>query len=146
LAKTNQLRPVVADGFNRATFLGFLAACLFIGRGRLFIDKGISAVLIAFEIIGRGFAAQVAVNALVVHVVFSRHVFGVFVCYISHKKINLNLDYGIYGADGKPDLKATRIKDFFTGAIGVMVFPCDKDIRDGRKSFPHSVPPLIPLK
>jgi hypothetical protein len=39
-------------------------------------------------IIVRGrFAAQVAVDALVVHVVFARNVFGIFVCYISHKII-----------------------------------------------------------
>jgi hypothetical protein len=48
-------------------------------------DERISTVLVPFEIVRRGFAAQVTVNALVVHVVFTGDVFGVFICGVSHK-------------------------------------------------------------
>jgi hypothetical protein len=44
----------------------------------------VAAVVIAFEIGGRGFAAQIAVDALVIDVEFSRYVFGIFVRCISH--------------------------------------------------------------
>jgi hypothetical protein len=75
---------VVADGLDRAAFLGFFALRLLFGRARLFIDKGIAAVIVAFEIVGSGFATEVAVDALVIDVEFSRDVLGVSVCGISH--------------------------------------------------------------
>jgi hypothetical protein len=76
---------VVTDGFDGAAFLGFLAARLFVRAGRLFIDERVAAVVIPLEIVRGRFAAQVAVNALVVHVVFARHVHGIFVCSVCHK-------------------------------------------------------------
>ena len=79
------LGAVVADGLDRTAFLGFLAAAFFFRRRRLFEDERVSAVFVAFEIVRRRLAAQVAVNALVVHVVFARDVFGIFVCHVSHK-------------------------------------------------------------
>jgi hypothetical protein len=50
----------------------------------LFIDKGIPAIVIPFEIIRGGFAAKIAINALVINVVFSVDVFGIPVGDISH--------------------------------------------------------------
>jgi hypothetical protein len=79
------LRAVVADRFHRTALLGFLAARFFIGRGRLFIDQRITAVVVALEIVRRRFAAQIAVYSLVVHVIFSGDILGVFICYIGHK-------------------------------------------------------------
>jgi hypothetical protein len=38
LGRIEKLSAVVADGFHRAAFLGFLAARFFFGRGRLFAD------------------------------------------------------------------------------------------------------------
>jgi len=43
-----------------------------------------AAVIVALEISGRGFTAQIAVDALIVDVEFSCYVFGVFVGGISH--------------------------------------------------------------
>ena len=37
-----------------------------------------------FEIGRRGFAAQIAVDALIIDIEFARYVFGVFVCGIGH--------------------------------------------------------------
>jgi hypothetical protein len=43
-----------------------------------------AAVVVALEIGGRGFTAQIAVDALIIDVEFSCYVFGVFIRGISH--------------------------------------------------------------
>jgi hypothetical protein len=78
------LRAVVADCFDRTTFHRFLAESFFLRRLGLFIDIGMAAIVVPFEIGGRSFAAQIAVDALIVDVEFARYVFGVFVCGIGH--------------------------------------------------------------
>ena len=79
------LLAVATNRFDRAAFHGFLALRFFVGRGRLFEDERISSVIIA-RVIGRGsFPAQVTINALIVHVVFSGHVFWILICDVSHK-------------------------------------------------------------
>jgi hypothetical protein len=61
----------------------------------LFVNERVSAVVVAFEIVRRRLAAQVAVNALVVHVVFARDVFGIAICSVSHK---ISLEFAVqYG-------------------------------------------------
>jgi hypothetical protein len=89
-----KLRAVVADGFHRTTFHRFFAERFFLGTFRLFVNVGVAAVVIAFEIGGRGFAAQIAVDALIIDVEFARYVFGVFVRGIGHSfpvKVRLNV-------------------------------------------------------
>src|SRR6184192_1533608 len=76
--------PVVADRFDRTAFHGFFAESLFFRRLWLFIDVGMTAVIVPFEIGRRGFTAQIAVDALIIDVKFARYVFGVFVCGIGH--------------------------------------------------------------
>ena len=85
LEESNELFSVAADGFNRATFHGFLALGFFIRSGRLFENVGITAVVVTREIARCRLAAQVAIDALVIDVVFSSDVFRVFVCDVSHK-------------------------------------------------------------
>jgi hypothetical protein len=80
----SDLVSVVADGLDRAAFLGLFALRLFLRGTRLFIDKGITAIVIAFEIVWRRFATQVAVDALVIDVELSRDVLRVLVCDVSH--------------------------------------------------------------
>ena len=82
----DRLGAVVADGLDRAAFFGFLAAGFFFRGFRLLEDIRIPAVLVPFEIIGRRFAAEIAIDALIIHVILARGVFRIFVCYISHKK------------------------------------------------------------
>ena len=43
-----------------------------------------AAVIVPLEVGGRCFAAQIAVDALVIDVEFTGYVFGVFVCSIGH--------------------------------------------------------------
>ena len=79
------LGAVVADGLDRAAFLGFLALAFFLGGFRLLVDEGIAAVVVALEVVGGGFAAEVAVDALVVDVELATGVFGVAICVVSHR-------------------------------------------------------------
>lgn len=75
---------VVSDGLHRAAFHGFLAGGFFFGARRLLHDVGVTAVIPTCEILRGGFAAQVAVDALIVDEVFARDVFGIPVCNVSH--------------------------------------------------------------
>lgn len=79
------LGAVVANGFDRATFLGLFTASFLVRIFRLFINIGIPAVFVALEIVRCRLAAQVAINALVIDVELSRYVFGIFVCDVCHK-------------------------------------------------------------
>src|SRR4029077_2590954 len=70
---------IVADGFDRTSFHGFLAKRLLLRGGRLLKHIGVAAIVAAREISGCGFPAQVTVNALVIDVKLSGHVFRVFI-------------------------------------------------------------------
>jgi hypothetical protein len=50
----------------------------------LFVHVGISLVFGTGEIVGGGFAAQVAVNALAVHIKFPRNVGTILVVFVCH--------------------------------------------------------------
>src|SRR2546426_2810829 len=65
-----KILAVVADGFDRATFHRFFAARFFFRILRLFVNVGMSTVIVAFEIRRRGFAAQIAIDTLVVDIKF----------------------------------------------------------------------------
>jgi len=86
MLSTTVLRPVpiIADRFDRTAFHRFFAKSFFFRRLWLFIDVGMAAVIVPLEIGGRGFTAQIAVDALIIDVKFARYVFGVFVCGIGH--------------------------------------------------------------
>jgi hypothetical protein len=88
-----RLNAIVADCFHRASLLGFLAKRFLLGSGGLLENVGIPAVVVASKVRGRGFAAQVAINALIVHVIFSGRILGVSVCNISHT-IKSRMIYG----------------------------------------------------
>jgi hypothetical protein len=81
-----QLRAIaiVTDRFDRAAFHRFFAEPLFLRRFWLFIHVGMAAVIVPLEVGGRRFAAQIAVDALVIDVKFAGYVFGVFVRGVGH--------------------------------------------------------------
>ena len=81
----NELAAVVAYSFDRATFFGFFAAGFFFGGLGLFEHVGVTAVIIPLEIVRSGLAAQIAIDALVIDVIFAAGVFGVSVRCVSHK-------------------------------------------------------------
>ena len=88
--------PVVTDRLDGATFHGFLAGSLFFGTLRLFVHVGVSAVFEAGEIVRRGFAAQVTVDAIVVDVELTGHVLGISICEVSHMLVSFG---GFMGPD-----------------------------------------------
>ena len=61
-----------------------VAARFFVRILRLFVNVGMSTVIVAFEIRRRGFAAQIAIDTLVVDVKFPGDVFRVSICRICH--------------------------------------------------------------
>lgn len=79
-----KLSAVVADRFHGATLHRFLAKLLLIGRGGLFENVRIAAIIVAAKVTGSGFAAKIAVDTLVIDVKFAGKVFGVAVCDVSH--------------------------------------------------------------
>jgi len=79
------LLTVVANGFHGAPFLGLLAALLLLRSFGLFKYERVAAVIVALEIVRCGFPAEIAVNALIVHVIAAWDVIGISVYCISHK-------------------------------------------------------------
>jgi hypothetical protein len=78
------LSAVAPDRFDRATFHRLFAKRFFIGIFRLLIDKGMAAVVIALKVGRRSFAAQIAIDALIVDIELSFYVFRIFICDIGH--------------------------------------------------------------
>jgi hypothetical protein len=89
---------IVADGFDWTSFHGFLAKCLLLRGDRLPKHVGVAGAVAAREISGCGFPAQVAVNALVIDVKFSGHVFRVFIGNVGHRFSFVLCRWKIHGA------------------------------------------------
>src|ERR1700756_2397456 len=85
LVRSHSAFAIVADGFDRTSFHGVLAKRLLLWGGRLLKHIGVAAVVAAREINGSGFPAQVAVNALVIDVKLSGHVFRAFIRNVGHR-------------------------------------------------------------
>lgn len=85
--KRSELGGVVTNRFDGATLFGLFAARLFFRRFRLFEHVGITAILVALKVIRRRFATEIAINALVVDVIFAGGILRVFICCVSHKII-----------------------------------------------------------
>jgi hypothetical protein len=59
---------VTTDGLNGAGLKGFLAKLLFFFVGRLFVDVGITPVIVSLKIIWGGFPTEIAIDALTINV------------------------------------------------------------------------------
>ncbi|MEY5015010.1 MAG: hypothetical protein RIS92_1368 [Verrucomicrobiota bacterium] len=68
------LLAVFANGLNWAAFHGFAAKRCLLVVFRLFEYERMAVVIVAFEVCGSSLAAEVAVDALVVHVEHALHV------------------------------------------------------------------------
>jgi hypothetical protein len=64
----------------------------------------VPAVFVALEICGSGLAAEIAIDALIVHVEFSVRVLAVFICWVCH--LNELLKTENWGS-------AARLQSFF---------------------------------
>jgi len=87
LGKVRVDSAVVADGFHRTAFLRFLAPTFLFLVFRLLKDDGITAIIIPLEIVRSGFAAEIAVYALIVYEILAGHIFRISIRWICHKKI-----------------------------------------------------------
>ena len=83
-AATEALGAVVADRFDRTTFHRLFAETFFLGRLRLLVNVGVTAIVIALKIRGRSLPAQIAVDALLIDVEFAGGIFRIFVGNIGH--------------------------------------------------------------
>jgi hypothetical protein len=79
------LSAVVTDGFDRAAFHRFLAKTFLLGRLGLLVNERMTAVIVPFEIGGRGFTAEIAIDALLIDIELSGGVFRIFVGGVGHK-------------------------------------------------------------
>jgi hypothetical protein len=75
---------VVANRFDRATFQRFFAERFLLRGLWLLVNVGMTPIVVAFKTGGCGFAAQIAVDALIIDVECPGYVFGVFVCDVGH--------------------------------------------------------------
>src|SRR6266404_4163270 len=78
---------IIPDRLDRAAFEGFEADCMFFGRFRLFRNIGIAVFVVTGEVIGSGFAAYIAVDALAIDIKLSGLVIRQSVIYFRHKSI-----------------------------------------------------------
>ena len=78
--------PIATDRFHRAPGQRFFTKIAFFVGFWLLVEIGMPTVIVAFEIRRSGFAAKVAVDALIINVVSAGDVLGVFVCCVSHVK------------------------------------------------------------
>jgi len=78
------LVTIVTDGLDRAAFHRLAALGKFLVGIRLFEDIRVAFVFSAIEVVRCGFAAEVAVDALAIHIEFARYVFRIFVFAVSH--------------------------------------------------------------
>ena len=79
-----KLGGVVADCLDRASFHGLLAESFLLGRLGLLVDIGVASIFIAGEVSRSSLAAEIAVDALVVAIIGTSDILGIFVGYISH--------------------------------------------------------------
>src|SRR2546423_8516616 len=79
-----QLSAVGADRFDRAAFHRFLAERFFLGALGLLVNEGVAAIIVALVIRRRGFAAKIAIDALIVDVIGTGNVLRIFVCGVGH--------------------------------------------------------------
>jgi hypothetical protein len=78
------LIAIIPDGFDGAAFLGFLAQGFLLRAAGLLKDVRITSIVAAGKIGGGRFTAKIAIDALIIDVVFAGNVVGIFICNVSH--------------------------------------------------------------
>ena len=79
-----ELFAVATDGFDRATCQSFFSQSALIVAFRLLENERMTTVVITLEVRWSCFAAEIAVDALIVHVVGTGDVLRIFVCSVGH--------------------------------------------------------------
>jgi hypothetical protein len=92
---------VVADGLNRAAFERFHTERNFFLGGRLFVNEGIATLVMTGEKRRRRFAAQIAVDALLIYVKLTGNVAFPLVCFVGHGSWQQKgIDWGVKRLSG----------------------------------------------
>jgi hypothetical protein len=78
------LGSVATDGLDWATSQSFFAKSSFLIALRLFVEVRMAAVIITLEVRRGCLAAEIAVDALIIHIVCAFDVVRVFVCCVCH--------------------------------------------------------------
>ena len=79
-----RLFTVATNRFHGAASESFFTEAFLVVVFWLFVNVGVTAVVVTLEVGRGGFAAEIAVNALIVYVVSSGGVLWVFVCGVGH--------------------------------------------------------------
>lgn len=86
MALRKLLIAVVSDGFNRTTLKRLHALLDVFVRCGLIVDEGVATFFLTLEKSRSGFAAKIAVNALLIHVKFPASVVFPLICFVGHEK------------------------------------------------------------
>jgi hypothetical protein len=78
------LLAVATDGLNWATCQSFFTQRTLIVSLRLLKEERVTAIVVTLEVGWRGLTAKVAVDALIVHIVGTVYVLGIFVGCVCH--------------------------------------------------------------
>ena len=85
MVRSGSAFAVVPDRFDRASFHRLAAEVFFLRRGGLLENVGITPVVAAREVGRSSLTAQIAVDALVIHVELPRHVLWIFIRNVGHR-------------------------------------------------------------
>lgn len=75
---------VVSDGFYRAAFKSFHAESDVFLCLRLLVDERVATLVVAGEEARRGFATEIAVDALLIDVELTGDILIPFICFVGH--------------------------------------------------------------
>jgi hypothetical protein len=78
---------IVPDGFHRAPFHCLLAESFLLSVRGLFVHVGMTLLVVRGEVTGRCFTAQIAIDALIIHVKPPGNVLRKLVCEVCHNRL-----------------------------------------------------------
>jgi hypothetical protein len=119
---------VATNGLDWAALEGLFTESALVIRLGLLVEVGMTAVVVALEISRCRLTAEIAVDALIVHVVCAFSVLGVFVFSVRHLGVLRGLGRRILMfspsisngfCDSEPDLSVSFIKPLSAAEIGV---------------------------
>jgi hypothetical protein len=76
--------PIIADGFNRTSFHGFITKLKLLVISWLLVKVGIPPIIVTRKVIRGSFPAKVAINALVIDIKFPLLIIFVTVLEVCH--------------------------------------------------------------
>jgi hypothetical protein len=75
---------IASDRFHGTPFHGFFAKRFLVRALGLFVDVGVTSVVVARKIGRRRLSAKIAIDALIIHVKLPAHILWILICNVSH--------------------------------------------------------------